>query len=176
MSSMTSSNTTMGLDIAGTAMKTVGQLAQGDATVAAARRDQAYAAYQAAQLRQNAEQQIAASQRNAEADKMRLDYALSSAVAHAAAGGGTSTDPGVVSILSRVEAQGAYQIASDLYSGKEAARGMRSQATATEYGASLNMSDAQSARSAKQFGAATTLLKGAAGIYDKYAKVGPGAA
>ena len=164
-----------GMQIAGTVMSAYGQYQQGQAIEASSERSAAFAAYKAMQERQNATQEIAASQRSAEEDRLRTQYAVSRAVAVAAAGGGAASDPGVVNIVANIERQGAYNASVDLYQGKSAARSMENQANADIYGASLKTADAKQAASAKTMGAVTTLMKGGASIYDKYAKIGPGA-
>jgi hypothetical protein len=173
MSGMKDSPVQSGLDIAGSLMTAYGKSAEGDAAALVGQRKLAYAAYEAQQLRVNAGQQIAVAQQNAQYQRLQTDYIVSRARAVAAAGGGNTSDPGVVSLIAGIEKEGAYRASAALYAGKEAARGDINQANATLYGGQLASADAQSARNAARFGAVTSLIKSGASLYDKYANVGP---
>lgn len=91
------------------------------------------AEFAAAQLRSNAGQAQAASQRQAyEVDKA-TQLATSRALAVAAASGGGASDPTVVGMMANLAAEGSYQKEIALYSGDEQARSMRAKADTVEY-------------------------------------------
>jgi hypothetical protein len=112
------------------------------------------ARYQAAQMEQNAGQEIAASTVSAEEERRKSALIASRAIAVAAASGGGTLDPTVVKILQGVASEGALASATQLYNGAEKARGLREQAKATRYSGA-------SARAAGKTKALSTLLTGA---------------
>lgn len=83
---------------------------------------------EAQQLRQQAGDSIASSQRAALEEKRRVDLVQSRALAVAAAGGGSASDPTVVRILSDLEGEGAYRAAVALYGGEDRAAKLRAAA------------------------------------------------
>jgi hypothetical protein len=145
----------MALTAAGTVMSAGGQIRQG-------RQAQAAADYEAAQLEQNAGQQIASSQRAALSDEQQARLAQSRALAVAAASGGGASDPTIVGILSRLNGEGTYRSMVDLYQGQERARQLNDQAAATRYQGEVAASNAK-------WAAASTLVSGSSSMYSKYA-------
>lgn len=89
--------------------------------------------FQAAQLRQNAGEAQASSQRAAFDIDRQTQIVNSHALAVAAASGGGASDPTVVNLIARNAGEGAYRKAVALYQGDERARLMNLQATAKEY-------------------------------------------
>lgn len=135
---------------------------------AAAARVAAANQFQAAQLRQNAGQQIAASQRDRDEVVRQNKLMQSRALALAAASGAGATDPTVVNIISHQAGAGAYQAAVSLYKGEEAARAMRMSAAAKDYDASLAIADGETRAAAYNRAAIGSLFKGAGSLFEKY--------
>ncbi|MCX7147536.1 MAG: hypothetical protein NT042_15390 [Sulfuritalea sp.] len=118
------------------ALSVVSAMGKADAGDAAARvglQQQAAAQYEAEQLRINAGQSIASAQRAAEEQRRQGMMIQSRAIALAAAGGGSVTDPGLVHLLAGNAGETAYRSAVALYEGEDKARTMRESATAAEY-------------------------------------------
>lgn len=134
------------------------------------------AQFQADQLKQNAGQARAASQHDAADIERQSQLVASRALAVAAAGGGGASDPGVLNIISRNAAEGAYRRAAALYQGEDRASAMESQAAATEYQGQIN-SRAAKKESIAQAGATTATLLNAtaknASMYQRFAGGGP---
>lgn len=122
----------------------------------------ASADFQAEQLRQNAGQVQASSQRQAfEADR-QTQYANSKALAMAAASGGGASDPTVVNLIARNAGEGAYQKAIALYGGDDKARLMGMQADAKEFEGANTEANSNQVGMAQVFAAGNNLLKGQA--------------
>lgn len=114
------------LMIAGTVMSAQSQKQAG--------KEQAQALnYQAEQMRVNAGQERAAAQRDAEEQRRGARLAGSRATALVAAGGGDTTDPTVVDILSGIDGEGEYRALTAMYQGEERARGLESGAAARSF-------------------------------------------
>lgn len=93
--------------------------------------------YEADQLAQNANQQIAAAQRTALDARRQAMLVQSRALAVAAAGGGGATDVSVVTNMGRIAGEGAYRSAVAIYDGEDRARVLRMQAEAKRYEGAL---------------------------------------
>jgi len=145
----------MALTAAATVMSAGAQIRQGKQAQSAANDE-------AAQLEQNAGQQIASSQRAALSDEQQARLAQSRALAVAAASGGGASDPTIVGILSRLNGEGTYRSMVDLYQGQERARQLNDQASAARY-------KGESAASNSKLSAAATLVSGSSSMYSKYA-------
>lgn len=134
------------------------------------------ASFQAAQLRINATQAQAASERNAFDVQQNTQFVTSRALAVAAASGGGASDPTVVNLIARDKARGAYLQATALYQGDERARMMNMEAAAKEYEGketernSMMVGAAQAAR-----GGANSLFGDAkmASLYQRFGGGGP---
>lgn len=98
--------------------------ARSDAKAIAARKRQA-AEFEAGQLRQQAGQEIAASQRVAFEENRNNKLVQSRALALASASGGSATDPTIVRIVSGIASEGNYRKNVALYQGEEKARQLR---------------------------------------------------
>ena len=122
----------------------------------------AAAEYQAAQLRANAGQAQAASQRQAEDVGRQTQLVTSRALAVAGASGAGASDPGVVSLMANYAAEGAYKKAVALYGGDERARAMNAMADAKEYEGANTAFNSDQVAGSQLFAATTTLMKGKA--------------
>jgi hypothetical protein len=154
----------------GTVLSAYGQRQNGADVAFAGQQQQALAQYQAGQMRVNAIDAQATAQMNAHNIQQQQDYVTSRALAVAAASGGGASDPTVINLIARTAGEGAYRKSVALYEGKAKAQALNNQADATEYGGSLAASNANKTQSADNLAATTTLVKGAASLYDKYAK------
>lgn len=135
----------------------LGSLVSAKGTLEAGRAQENAARYQAAQLRQNAGQVEASSQRGAE-DKIRQAKLMASrALAVAGASGAGVSDVTMQNLIAQITGEGKLASLTALYEGQTEAAGMRRQAAATEY-------EGASARVASRYKATSTLLEGARGL------------
>lgn len=121
----------------------------------------------AAQERQNAGQQVAASQRASLEVARQGQYALSDLIAKAAASGGGGNDPTILNLAGQIKGEQAYKQALALYQGQEASRSMKDQANADEYSGAVQAKSYNMA-------AGATLMGGAAKLFSMYHKYGGG--
>ena len=135
------------------------------AMMQAAQRKQAGANFQAAQLEQQAGQQEAVSQVGASEIERQQKYAQSRITALAAFQGGSSTDPTILNLKSRMAADAAYNEAMKMQQGSAVAQGMRGQAAAARYMGEMTMADARDAKGSADMAANMSLLKTGASIY-----------
>src|SRR5512135_3023143 len=132
------------------------------------------AQYQAAQLRQNAGNALAASQRNAYDIDRQSQYVASAALAAAAAGGGGASDPTVISIIARNAGEMAYRKSLALYQGEDQARVMEEQAQSREFEGAMSRRNATLTAGADLWRAGTSLLRGEAKGASLKARFGAG--
>lgn len=162
-----------GAGIFGTLLGFIGNMGAASASENAARAQKQALDFEAAQLRVNAGQAIAASQRGAEDARLRAELMASRAVVAAAAGGSAATDPGVARIVSDITGRGAYNAAVALYQGEDAARTLRTGADTKAYEGEVALQggkDRSSAFMTKGFGA---LGLGSTSLFAKYGRGGP---
>lgn len=136
----------------------------------------AAAEFQAAQLRQNAGEAQASSQRVAIDADRATQLANSRALAVAAASGAGASDPTVVNIIARNAGEGAYRKAVALYQGDERARMMNLQATAKEYEGKNVASNSTLVAGAQALHGVTGLMQGyakGASLYERFGGGGP---
>lgn len=156
------------LSILGTGFSAASQLMKGDAAELVGRRRQQAAAFDVAQLEQNAGQAEAGGQRAAIDVKRQVDLINSAALARAAASGAGASDPTVVNIMAKTQQEGAYRQALALYQGESAARMSRMKAAAAQYEGDIAVEDAAKAKNLSRFAAASTVLTGSGSMYSKY--------
>jgi predicted methyltransferase len=156
------------MQVGGTLLSAYGQKQSGSDAAATGLQQQQLANYQAAQLRVNAGEAIASSQRSAQDIQRQTDYVASRALAVAAASGGGASDPTVVDLIARAAGEGAYRRSVALYQGEDKARALNAQASATEYGGQLAAEAGGKTQAASDIGAASTLAKGGASLFSKY--------
>jgi len=159
------------LNIAETIADTSSALSRGKATEVVGARKRQAAEFEAAQLRQQAEQAGGIGMQVA-ADEVRKTMLVNSAaLARAAASGAGASDPTVLNVLARTASVGAHRAAVAMYQGEEQARVARLRATAAELEGDIAVSDAGRSATAAKYTAASTLLSGATkglSLYDKY--------
>jgi hypothetical protein len=156
------------LSLIGTGIQAGGQALYGRDAATTGANQNAVAQWQAAQLRRNAGQDVAASQRDAYQIGLEGQYITSRAIANAAGSGGAATDPSVVGVISRIAGQSAYQQASALYGGTARAQALELQAEGAEQTGQLARARGKSTQTAANFGALATTMRGGASLYEKY--------
>ena len=154
-----------------------GKLTQGIGQIVGGFQAAQNANYSADQLRVNAGQEKAASQRDMISEDQRSQRVQSEILARAAASGGGASDPTVVNIMARTAGEGAYRKAVALYHGDEAARAMTNQANAVEYEGKMAKHNAIMGGIGSIFSAGTNLISGGAGqssLFQRFGNGGPG--
>lgn len=141
-------------------MSAKGQLDEGSAAEASAKSE-------AAQLRTEAIQDEAVSQRKAAERKRQMNLNASRALALASASGGGALDANVVDILSGFAEEADYGFRSALFEGESIARKKR-------YGADVREKEGKAAKSASKWKAASTILGAAGSMYGAYGAKTPG--
>ena len=127
--------------------------------------------FQAAQLRQNAGQALAASQREAFNVDRQAQYVASSALAQAAGSGGGASDPTVVNLIARNAQEMAYRKSVALYGGEEKARLMNLQADTKQFEGENIAHNSTQVAAGGLLGAGSTILRGAERsktLFDKF--------
>jgi len=122
--------------------------------------------FQAGQEKQAAKAAIATGSRAAYERAREGRIVESNARAAMAAGGGSSADPGMVRLLSRIGRDAQYNSLAAMFEGEQAAYGHRAQANAYELAG-------KQAMTSSAIGGLTTILSGGSSIYDEYYR-GPG--
>lgn len=168
--------TAMGVNTTGTSLALAGDLLNAGGTLMAGREAQLAARFTAAQLRQNAGQAQASSQRQAYEVDRQSQLIASRALAVAAASGGGASDPTVVNILARTAQEGSYRRAVALYGGDERARSMNLAADAKEMEGNNAEIGSWLSAGAKTVSAGANLMRGraqGASMYQRFAGGGP---
>ena len=127
--------------------------------------------FKAAQLRQNAGQAIAASQRKSIEDKNQAALLASKMIAAAGASGGTG--PQVNKLVADIFAKGSYNRSMDLYNGEETARQMRLNADVAEYQGYVDELGMNSRASASRTAGTGDLFTGGLTLLQNYGRGGP---
>lgn len=168
--------TALDTNAAGTAAQVGGALLGGLSHLQFGLQAQQAAEFQAAQLRQNAGQAQASSQRTAMDVDKQAAYTASAALATAAASGGGASDPTVVNLIAKNAGEFAYRKAVALYGGDERARLDNLQAAAKEYEGANVRRNSTTVAAGQLFGADTTLIKGmakGASMFERFGGGGP---
>lgn len=152
--------------------------AMGSSQAAAAARTQAERArvaaqFEAAQLEQQAGQQMAVSIAAANEQRRQARLVQSRALALAAAGGGSASDSTIINLLARTAGEGAYRAGVALYQGEERARQLRLSASTKLYEGELAAESGQARAGAYETKGAVDLLSSGASLYAKYGMGGP---
>jgi len=117
--------------------------------------------FQAGQERQAARAAIASGSREAYEAAREGRIVESDARAAMAAGGGSSADPGMVRLLSRIGRDAQYDSLAAMFEGEQAAYGHRTQAAAYDLAG-------KQARAGGTVGGLSTILSQGSAIYDEY--------
>lgn len=164
----TMGNVGAGMGVFGTLMNFIGNMKASSASSNAGDAQRAEADFEAAQMRQNAGQQMAASQRVAMTEALKTKLMVSRAAAVVAAGGGAVTDPGVAKIIGDVEGQGDFNRRNALYTGEDRARQMNLSADAKTYEGKIAQQGGQDRASAYAIKGFGGLATGGASLFGKY--------
>lgn len=143
-----------GLQAGGTILGAMGQNAAGQNA------DQQYR-YKAAQEFQAAGQSRAAAQREMFDTDRKTALLQSTFQARSASDGGTSTDPGALTLSEGIAGQGEYNALADLYRGEDKAKGLEMQAQ-------NDLLSGKAARRGGQASAIGTLLSGSGSLFSKF--------
>ena len=152
-----------------------GKVDSGNAAASYGAQQQAAANYQAAQMRVNAGQAVASSQRVAEEQRRQGALVQSRAIALASSSGGGVTDPGIINLLARNAGEMAYASSVALYEGEDRARTLNENAKATEYSGAQALKAGLDRQKAAMTGAFGDLLKGGGSLYTAFGGGGAGA-
>lgn len=164
------------MNATGGALDAFGQAAGGVSHVMFGLQARQAAQYQADQLRQNAGQAEAASQRQAFDVDRQTQFVTSRALALAAGSGAGASDPTVVNLIARDAGQGAYEKAVALYQGADRARMLGEEAQAKEYQGKETFDNSAEVGAAAFAGGAANLLKSqarGASLYQRFGGGGP---
>lgn len=149
-----------------------GKSSAADASDALGAQQQAAYDSRAEQMRSNAGQQQAASQRTAIADTQQATLAASKLIAAAGAGGGSG--PQIQRLVADILAKGSYNAHMDIYNGEERARQLRADANATTYQGTLARIGSENKATALRTSATGDLFTGAGQTFSMYQKYGGG--
>lgn len=158
-----------------------GQLAsQGALQAGVAARDAAY--YRAAGLRQNAQEERAAGQRDAIGVQTKKKDLQSTLRAKAAASGGAA-DPTVMALSDQIETAGSVGALTEMYKGENRARGLVDSARGEEisgdaaltgagYRAQGATIEAQGRATGSMYQGYASMLNGASSMFDRFGRTG----
>lgn len=157
-----------GFSAYGTALQAAGNVVAGRAARIQGRQQNREKQFEAQQFEQEANQSVAAGQRNAYEEKRKANLIASRAVALAAAGGGNVSDPGIVKVIADIEGEGAYRSAVALYAGEDQARRDRMAASAKRYEGAVAEHGGNITGMNYNIAGGAALLKGSSSLYEKY--------
>lgn len=160
--------TTAVLMVGGTLLSTAGQIQQANAAEAQGIAQQQAADYQAEQMRVNAGQERAMSQRRAIEASREKRLTQNSLITRAAASGGGTLDGSVVKIMGDLEEEGEYNKGVALYEGEERARDLESGAAIQTYEGEQAKIAGKMRKRAGYLEAGSTLLSGSSKAYGSY--------
>ncbi len=118
-------------------------------------------------LNQEAGQSVASGIQGFINERQRGSYIVSSAVARAAASGGSATSPSTLNVIARDQAMSDYRGMTDLYQGADRAAEIRARAAGYA-------SEAGATRESGWLSGISTVLHGASGFWEKYGRQTPG--
>lgn len=152
-----------------------------DAAIVMGQRQRVAAQFKAQQLRSQALQTVAASQRAGDTEEHQARILQSRALAVAAASGGGVNDPTIMNIIAGIAGEGSYRRAIRLYQGEDQARTLRMQASAADYEGALaeeagrnQAKGYETQAESYELQGTSALLKGAGSLFKKYAGGGAG--
>jgi hypothetical protein len=159
------------LQLGSTFLTAGSQLAAGSANRLIGKRRKDIGEFEAQQLELEAAQSRGVGMRTAQDETLKTELVNSAALARAAASGAGASDPTVLNIISRTAGVGAYRSSLAMYEGEAQARMDLMRAETARAEGDISEQEAENADTLSKFGAASTLLSGAAKIstmYDKY--------
>lgn len=149
----------LNLSAVGGALDAFGQAAGGVSHVMFGIQARQAANFEAAQMRQNGNAAVAASQRSAYEIDRQTQFVTSRALAVAAGSGGGASDPTVVHLIARDAGEGAYQRSLALYAGTDRARLDNMSADAKTFEGKSTFGNSLQVGAAAYAGGAANLLK-----------------
>jgi hypothetical protein len=164
-----------GMQGAGTLLQMYGLKESGRAARKAAERNKIYAEFSAQETERDSGLAIALGQRAAMEEKRQSNFVASRALAVAAASGGSVSDPTIVKLLTNIKGEGAYRAGVAMYEGESQARKLRLKAISIRAGAAEGVVEGVRQERAYRLAAYGVGLGGAASLYSKYGRGGPGA-
>ena len=162
----------LGMQGAGMAMNLIGSSKASSAASGVGAAYNQEAQFEATQMRQQAGQEIAASQRTAFDQARTARLVASRAQAVAAASGGGATDPTVLKVISDINGEGVYRAGVALYGGKEKARVLEMGAETKTYEGEVAAAGGEMRSSAYQIAGLGSLATGGASFLAKYGQGG----
>jgi hypothetical protein len=141
-----------------TGFQTAGRLEYGQQQEEFGTAQRMAAEFEAAQMREQANDVFASAQRAAWNEKRATQYLMSETLARAAASGGGASDPTVINIIAQQAQEGSYRQQVALYEGSERAHLLKMQATAREYEGQSREVAGRNARRGSNLAAAASLL------------------
>lgn len=147
--------------VGGSLLSASGSVSEGKAALAQAKAQKAAADFQAAQLRVNAGQEQAMGQVESLEQSRQARLMQSRALAVAAASGGGASDNTVTKVIGDLAGEGELARLTAIFNGDEAARGLRNQASATEFEGRQILQAGKTAYKNAKTRALSTLLSGA---------------
>lgn len=158
----------------GTIIQMMGQLGQGRAARAQGDRARAAAEFAAWQAEQQAGLAVAYSQRQALEVQRQGRLEESQILAVAAASGGGASDPTITRLIANNAGFTAYKSAVAIYEGEAKARELKMEAITGRIGGAQAQAVGAERQTGYALSAAGTGIKGAASLYEKYGRGGPG--
>lgn len=162
------------IKVIGTVLSVVSSLRSASIAEAQAKSYNQIAAFEAAQLEQQAQEEQAVAQRKAHENLRKSRLMQSRALAIAASSGGGAMDPTVVKIIADLAGEGSYRAGMDLYEGESRARSLKMGAQARRLEGQAGLVSGRETASAYRFAAGSTLLTGVGQtLADKYGRKKP---
>src|ERR1700739_3358672 len=154
--------------VGGTVLSGFGQLARGQAYLEHGQMQYEAAKFTAAQQLQAANNAAALAGREAFDINRQTQMVASRALAVAAGTGGGASDPTVMNVIARIQGQGAYDVASAIYSGQARAQQLRLAAAGEIWSGEEARQMGTKTAIASGFGAVSSVMQGAASFYKNY--------
>lgn len=157
--------------VAGGALSAAGTLIGGSAAADAGASAQKAQYFKATQEDMAAQESRAAAQRVA-LDKGRETTLLQSKLqARAAASGGGASDPGVLDLAGDIAGRGEYEALTEMYKGENRARGLEDTAIGSRLTGDAAKAEGEAKRSASYLSAAGTLIGSAGSAFRTYNRI-----
>jgi hypothetical protein len=157
--------------VASGALSAVGTIMGGNAAADAGQRAKQAQDFKAAQEDMAAQESRAAAQRDALEKDRQGKLALSTLQANAAAGGGSASDPGVLTLAGNIAGRSEYESLMDMYRGENRARGLEDTAIGSRLSGEAAAAEGKAKQSASYLSAAGTLIGSAGSAYKTYNRI-----
>jgi hypothetical protein len=148
----------------------LGTLAGGASAKQAGQMEEQAANFQATQLRQNASQAVASSQRQMLDTQLKTQQLVSTSTARSAAGGVNAGAGSAATNVGNIAQRGSYQSMMDLFSGQSKATGMLNEAAGVQYTGQMEALEGEEKQDASYLAAGGTLAGGLGSMFETYGK------